>query len=58
MTKKKKTRKICPLPLVSSIVTGLGFGIFTGKYIACLVIGLGIGGIILGVTQKDALLKL
>jgi hypothetical protein len=54
---KKKERTICPMPLVFSIVTGLGFGILTGEYLACLVIGLGIGGVILGVTQKDALLK-
>ncbi len=55
---EKKKRTICPLPLVSSIVVGLGFGIFTGEYLACIVIGIGFGGVILGVTQKDALLKL
>jgi len=54
----KKQRTICPLPLVSSIVAGIGFGILTGEYLACIVIGIGIGGIIMGVTQKDALLKL
>lgn len=54
---KKKERTICPMPLVFSVITGLGFGILTGDYLAYLVIGLGVGGVILGVTQKDALLK-
>lgn len=54
----KKKREICPMPLVSSIVIGLGVGILTGNYVAYLVIGLGVGGVILGVTQKEALLKL
>jgi hypothetical protein len=56
--KNKKKKTICPMPLVASIITGLGVGILTGNYLGYLVIGLGVGGVILGVTQKDALLKL
>ncbi|MBR9690757.1 hypothetical protein GOV08_03675 [Candidatus Woesearchaeota archaeon] len=52
-----KKRKICFLPLVSSLVIGLGVGILTGEYLAYLVIGLGVGGLLLGLTQRDALLK-
>ena len=54
----KKKKKICGLPLVASLVIGLGVGILTGEYLGYLVIGLGVGGLIMGVTQKDALLKL
>ena len=54
----KKKRTICPMPFVFSIITGIGFGILTGRYLAFTVIGIGVGGVILGVTQKDALLKL
>jgi len=45
------------MPLIASLVVGLGVGIITGEYLGYLVIGLGVGGFILGVTQKDALLK-
>jgi len=55
---KKKERKVCPMPFFASVLMGIGFGVWTGEYLAFVLIGIGLGGIIMGVTQKDALLKL
>jgi len=50
-------QKICFLPLVSSLVIGFGVGLLTGEIISFLIIGLGFGGLLLGLTQKNALLS-
>lgn len=50
-------QKICFLPLVSSLVMGLGVGLLTGQYIPYLVISLGFGGLVLSLTQREALLS-
>lgn len=56
MAKKNDEKLVCPMTFVGSVVTGIGLGILTGNYLGFIVVGIGVGGIILGTTQRKGLL--
>ncbi|MBR9677516.1 hypothetical protein GOV04_05220 [Candidatus Woesearchaeota archaeon] len=51
-------QNICFLPLVGSLLVGVGFGLLNGQWAADILIAVGVGAVILAVTHKQELLAM